>query len=201
MSNTTFNTYLEHHDNGANKHKWYRVTIESNPSSHEVFTAYGRIRAKGVTKSQGVYGSMNEAISKAITCVNKKENGRDSYTIESQMSVTDLEEINKKAKDKKARDAKASQQKKAMRELHSIIANAKEEATVIVISNRVNGVALGYLNEEEIVPCKFKATNPLSVDFDVFDAVKVVVNAGIYTIKKNIGHYADVKGSIGCPSI
>lgn len=202
QSNQTFNTYLEHHDNSANKHKWYRVTIESTITQsnevHEVFYAHGRISANCVPKLKETFNSISQANALADKLVRAKVNGRDRYNIVNELNQVDgLRKFEGLLKDKKEQEARVKSDAKAKKMMKNA---SKEEQRAIVLSTRLNVISIGYLKMGSLMPYSDKVLNPLDVEVDTFDAVTIVKNTdGKVMIKNVLGHFGDISEPINKP--
>mgnify|MGYP005988726055 CR=1 FL=1 len=194
---TTFNTYLEYHESSVNKHKWYRVTIESCISDgsevHAVYISYGRIGARGTPKHKGNFDVFAKAHSFANSLVLKKTKGRDAYGVQSSVSFDEsLQKIKSTLKGQIAT--------KAVIEIkNEIKSNKGKEQTAIIISTQANQISIGYLKGDNLKPLPNEVANPLNVDIDLFDAVSLIEKAGSLVVTSNLGHYSNINPSITKP--
>jgi predicted DNA-binding WGR domain protein len=195
MKTTTFNTMLEHHDNFANKHKFYNVTIESTLTStgseqHEVYYNFGRIGHNCTPKLKATLDNLHDAVCAAVKLVRSKEfSKKDKYDIVSETNNTS--------------------------DFHEAILGVKEEmkqadlteklATLdkfqlVVTKVRSGIVSLCYTTaSEKLVHCLDVAPSP-SVPVNIFDLVSLVMDGKQPVIVGNNGEYFSIGGCYPKPT-
>lgn len=185
---------LEHHDNHANKHKFYNVTIESTVTSagseqHEVYYNFGRIGHNCTPRLKVTHNNMREALIAANVLVQAKEHSKkDQYIIVSENSnVADFKDI-----------ASGVKEEKKQADLNQKLSTL-DKFQLVVTKVRSDIISLCYTTaSEKLVHCIDVSPSP-SITVNLFDLVSLAMDGKRPVILSNDGDYYSIGGKYPKP--